>query len=262
MKITYKRNGLKNYLVIKTEKDSPPGLHEKMIIRNRIQHLSKMTPQSIDGVTYYYYDIQGRVNLEAMFTGRSFKSDELQAILKSLSEMLYELQRYMLTPDEVIFSPENIWLSPDTLEPSFIYVPGMLPDENSGIKAFAEFLTEHVDGDDREAAARAYEYLERVENGYIIPETAEHRQEVFRSAERPPIDPDDYWDLKEGIADEMKPFFEDSGSEKQPGNKPDVRPALICISPVIAAAGIYIALVIKPELFPLCCLMRNIWQQE
>ena len=62
-----------------------------------------MTPQSIDGKTYYYYDIQGRVNLEALFTGRCFKADELRAILKSLSEMLYELQRYMLSPDEVIF---------------------------------------------------------------------------------------------------------------------------------------------------------------
>ena len=34
MQITYKRNGLKNYMIIRNEKDGSPGLREKMIIRN------------------------------------------------------------------------------------------------------------------------------------------------------------------------------------------------------------------------------------
>ena len=250
MQITYKRNGLKNYMIIRNEKDGSPGLREKMIIRNKIRHLAKMTPQSIDGKTYYYYDIQGRVNLEALFTGRCFRADELRTILKSLSEMLYELQRYMLSPDEVIFSPAAVWLSPDTLEPSFIYVPEMLPDECCSIRVLAQFFTEHVDGEDREAASMAYEYLEMVENGYIIPDVKEPQPDLCRTDETPPIDPDDYWDLKEGIADEMKPFFEDNGPDRQANRRAKTIPAVICLGTVIVAAGIYIAFVLRPDLFP------------
>lgn len=164
--------------------------------------------------------------------------------------MLYELQRYMLSPDEVIFSPGAVWLSPDTLEPSFIYVPEMLPDECCSIRLLALFFTEHVDGEDREAASMAYEYLEMVENGYIIPDVKETQPDLCRTDETPPIDPDDYWDLKEGIADEMKPFFEDNGPDRQVDRRAKTIPAVICLGTVIVAAGIYIAFVLRPDLFP------------
>ena len=142
MQITYKRNGLKNYMVVKNERNDAAGLHEKMIVRNDIAHLARMTPQSIDGYSYYYYDIQGKVSLGALFSNRSMKKDEISTILRGLSGFLTELERYLLSPDEVIFAPSDVWLSPDTLEPSFIYVPGLIPDEEHGIKSLAEFLTE------------------------------------------------------------------------------------------------------------------------
>ena len=254
MQITYKRNGLKNYMVIKNERGGTAGLREKMIVRNKIRCLAKMTPQSIDGSSYYYYDIQGKVSMEALFTGRTLSKNELVSILQNLSGMLLELQRYMLSPDEVIFTPKDIWLSPDTLEPSFIYVPDMTPDDSMNIKALAEFLTEHVDGNDRDAATMAYEYLEMVENGYMIPDITRQSEDISRDMEAPdtpPIDPDDYWDLKEGISDEMKPFFEDTGSDKKTDTKARVRTAYICLGLVIAAAGVYIAFVLNPALFPI-----------
>ena len=259
MQITYKRNGLKNYMVVKNERNDAAGLHEKMIVRNDIAHLARMTPQSIDGYSYYYYDIQGKVSLGALFSNRSMKKDEISTILRGLSGFLTELERYLLSPDEVIFAPSDVWLSPDTLEPSFIYVPGLIPDEEHGIKSLAEFLTEHVDSDDRDAAAMAYEYLEMTENGYILPNIGEHmnkrhdakqeRINIEDSYRIPPIGPDDYWDLKEGIADEMKPFFENDDKEKKHISK--IKLAYICMGLIIAVTAVYIAFVLDPSLLPI-----------
>ena len=92
MQITYKRNGLKNYMIVKNDKDETPGLREKMIIRNEIPYLARMTPQSIDGHTYFYYDIQGRLSLKALFEGRSFTGSEIRTILNGLSGLLSGLQ--------------------------------------------------------------------------------------------------------------------------------------------------------------------------
>lgn len=257
MDITYKRNGLKNYVVIRNDRPGEPGLHEKMITRNHITNLAPMTPQTIDGTAYYYYDIQGKVSLKTLFTARSLKKEEIKSILTGLREMLGELQRYMLSCEEVIFDPENIWLKADTLTPSFIYVPDLTPDDRYGIKTLAEFLTEHVDGNDREAAGMAFDYLELVENGYILPEmdkaapgiqTDEGDPDIHTPERVPAIDPSEYWDLKEGISKEMKPYFEDNSKAR--GIRDKAKAAYICLGGAILVAAVYIVLVLQPSLFP------------
>lgn len=258
MQITYKRNGLKNYMVVKHEKNDAAVLREKMMIRNDIPHLTKMLPQSIDGYSYYYYDIQGRVSLAALFQSGGMKKDELDTILSGLGELLFELQRYMLLPDEVIFDPQAVWIAPDTLDPSFIYVPGMTKNDEYDIRILAEFLAGHTDGSDREAAARAYGYLERVENGYILPDMryertdrpgADNGDDLIARRSEAPIDPDEYWDMKEGISDDMKPFFE-NGNEEDRMRKRKKR-AYISLGIVMALAVLYIAVLLDPTLLPL-----------
>ncbi len=258
MQITYKRNGLKNYMIVKNDKDETPGLREKMIIRNEIPYLARMTPQSIDGHTYFYYDIQGRLSLKALFEGRSFTGSEIRTILNGLSGLLSGLQRYLLSPDEVLFDPADIWVLPDTLEPSFIYVPDLVKDERYGIHSLAEFLSEHVDGSDRDAAGMAFSYLEMVENGYIVPEPPSPSKDITpemngapekNRSSVPPIDPDEYWDLKEGISDEMKPFFEETdASDGKPFRK---KISYILIGIMILSAAVYVAFVLDPSLFPI-----------
>ena len=259
MQITFKRNGIKNYMIVKNERNETPCLREKMIVRNNIPYLAKMTPQSIDGHSYFYYDIQGRVSLETVFSGKSMTQAEVSVILHGLSGLLAELERYLLTPSEVLFAPSDIWLLPDTLEPSFIYVPDSVPDESHSIHSLAEFLTEHVDGNDREAATMAYGYLEMVESGCIIPDIGCPEYHPVKIPEHdislppdksltPPIDPDEYWDIKEGIADDMKPFFEDDLPERKNRNK---KIAYILLGLVMALAASYIILILNPAFFPI-----------
>lgn len=260
MQITYKRNGMKNYMIIRSEKDDTPGLREKMIVRNNIDHLARMTPQSIDGHLYYYYDIQGMVSLETLFASRSISESEISAVLNGISGLLSELQRYLLSPDEVLFAPSAVWLKPDTLAPMFIYVPGMDRDDRYSIHSLAEFLTEHVDESDRSAAAMAYRYLETVETGYIIPEykapdiSDQVSQDPYHSSPDkdsdpiPPVDPDSYWDLKEGVSDEMKPFFEYTETDEKKDHRKKI--SYFLLGAVILAAAVYIAFVLDPSLFP------------
>lgn len=259
MQISYKRNGLKNNMIVRNDRNDPQSLREKMIARNSIKYLAKMTPQRIDDICYYYYDIQGRVNLASMFAGRIMTKSEINAILSGVAGLLTELQRYLLSTDDVLFSPSEIWILPDTLEPSFIYVPGLIPEEKYSIHAFAEFLTEHVDSSDRDAAAAAYSYLSNVEAGCILPRSDLLEETVSADSssadsisegriDEPPIDPEEYWDLKESVSDEMKPLFEESEG-KQVNVKMKTASLLLLVF-AMAAAGIYILSVINPSLLP------------
>ena len=56
MQITYKRNGLKSYMIVKTEKVDSGSLREKMVVRNNIDYLARVNPQRIDGHICFYYD--------------------------------------------------------------------------------------------------------------------------------------------------------------------------------------------------------------
>ena len=105
----------------------------------------------------------------------------------------------------------------------------------------------------------AYEYLEMTENGYILQNIGEHmnkrhdakqeRINIEDSYRIPPIGPDDYWDLKEGIADEMKPFFENDDKDKKHISK--IKLAYICMGLIIAVTAVYIAFVLDPSLLPI-----------
>ena len=262
MQITYKRNGLKSYMIVKTEKVDSGSLREKMVVRNNIDYLARVNPQRIDGHICFYYDIRGRISIDSLFSGRKMKKGEIEAVLRGISGLLNELQRYLLSTDEVLFSPSCIWVLPDTLEPAFIYVPDMIPEDKYSIISLAEFLTEHVDGNDREAAALAYNYLEMVENGCFMPDmdTADITGSGTRtfspsqpSNEREKTgvlpDPAEYWDIKEGIADEMKPFFTQTEKTVIASGRKKIAYALLGVVTVISAC--YIALVLNPALFPI-----------
>ncbi|MCR4786280.1 MAG: FHA domain-containing protein [Lachnospiraceae bacterium] len=246
MNITYKRNGTKTYLVVCKEGGDESDFREKMLMRNRIQYMAKMQSQIIDGVTCYYYDIQGRVSLSAVFAGRTMSSAQIQHFLRALSVFFSETERYMLLPEEVLFDPDAIWLSPDTLDPEFIYIPGMHPDSSCSIEKLAVFLTEHTDETDREAAEYAYSYMETVENGYYLPNVkqtaAPDADEAPMPAEDIPAEREEYPDMSADAEEDMSALF-----EKQPSGA--IR-AYLCLGGAAVAAVIYVLLVLYPSLFP------------
>ncbi|MCR5746754.1 MAG: FHA domain-containing protein [Lachnospiraceae bacterium] len=255
MNITYKRSGIKNYLVIEKADTEAADFREKMIIRNQIPGLLKMTPQSIDGEISYYYDIQGRVPMEALFEGRTMKYEEVAIIMRALSSLFSELERYMLSPDEVIFAPSCVWYSPDTFDPEFIYVPGVISDNSFSVAALAVFITEHVDGNDRDAAMMAYNYLECVENGYLIPQNdlirtkddikenlCENEIYTERKTESMNFDINSIPDNTDVSVEEMRNMLE-------PKKNKHIR-AYAALGITVLAAFLYIIAVLYPDLLP------------
>ena len=265
MNISYRRSGTRNYLVIARGEPDGAGFREKMIIRNRIAHLASMTVQSIDEKSYFYYDISGMVSLEALYAGRGMKTKDVGKLLSDVAELLSETQRYMLSCDEILFSPGHVWVHPESMETVFIYVPGGMKSSGWDIKALASFLTEHVDGSDKEAADAAYKYMEMVENGDIMPKYGEGHRVEEREAGAGTLfvkegtfgdDPggvfatsglaDGLWDIREGMSDDMKKLL---------GGKPEdeekkKRTVYLCLGAGALAAFIYILLVLFPGLFP------------
>ena len=251
MNITFKRSGMKNYLVIEKAETGNADFREKMIIRNRIPYLARMTPQSVDGEISYYYDIQGKVRMDAVFENRVMTYSEISGFLRVLAAFFPELERYMLSPDEVLFAPSCIWITPDTLEPEFIYVPGAVPDSVFSINELAVFLTEHVDGSDREAAALAYGYLEYVGNGYLVPRTdmpekaerAGNDSTIHREIPIGNAVPDiDLKKLEESTIEEMRAVFEPQ--------RPKLKRVYAALGSVACLAVAYVLLVLYPEWFP------------
>ena len=246
MNISYKRNGTKTYLVANKEGAGDSDFREKMLTRNKIQYMAKMQPQIIDGSTLYYYDIQGKVSMSAVFAGKNMNCREIQHFLQALSVFFSETERYMLLPEEVVFDPDAIWLSPDTLDPEFIYVPGMKPDSSCSIEKLAVFLTEHTDCSDREAAEYAYNYLETVENGYYLPHITLSRDIPVRETDPPSSDPyidlTDVPDVSGDIEADMSAVFEKQSSE--------AKKVYICLGIAGIAAIGYVLLVLYPSIFP------------
>ncbi len=253
MEITYKRTGLKTYIVIERNDNNVSGFHEKMITRNHIANIARMIPQNIDGKTYYYYDIQGKISMDALFAVRKMSGDEIGLFLEKLSSMFRELQRYLLSAGDVIYDPCNIWFSLDTMEPDFIYVPDMGGDPAVGSRQLAEYITDKADPEDRVAVELAYDYLESVENGDIIPKNKVHDQvrtcdkDFVRREDQDISDlmTDESWKLKEGMDEDMRALLKDE-ERKQVG---DIW-IFVGLGISVASCAVYIAWVLWPDIFP------------
>ncbi len=168
MEIEFRRDAERRFLSIKKENDQN-CFQEKMVMKNTIQGLAKMSVKHLNGESWYSYDARNRQILEDFFTGNVISGAELQKILRCLSGVMKDLERYLLRIDDLLLDPKGILWDPERGEPVFCYYPDLAQYENKGAEMLAEFLMEHVDQKDERAVKMAYQWFDRVCDGVSDP---------------------------------------------------------------------------------------------
>ncbi len=172
MEITYKNNFNVNNMIIKMNNDQS-DYREKMIRKNNIKGLLKMNIQHFNNETLCYYEIRSKQNMVSMFMGKEMTSEELRTILTGIFNIFVELDNYLLSPAGIIIRPDCIWLDPDSCIPEFAYFPDNEYREEetaAGFMELGQFLTDHIDKEDRTGTRLAYDYFSLICDGIYSPE--------------------------------------------------------------------------------------------
>ena len=169
MEVTYRQDVNRSYMVIKKETGQVESFQEKMVLKNKIPGLLRMTMQSLNGEAYYCYDTRQLQTLEKEFEGKKISKNEVEGMLKGLTGILSELNRYLLKSCDLIVEPGLIYWNPEGNSPFFAYYPNSFEKVDDSYVKFAQFLIDHVDQDDEKALKLAYDYFGQVSDGIYCP---------------------------------------------------------------------------------------------
>ncbi len=275
MEIEFRRDSERRFLSVKKENDQT-GFQEKMVIKNTIQGLAKMSVKYLNGQAWYSYDARNRQTLEDFFSGNVISHVELLKIFRCLSGVMKELERYLLRTDDLLLNPRGILWDMERGEPVFCYYPDLTLYESKCAEMLAEFLMEHVDQKDEKAVEMAYQWFDRVCDGVCNPgellEDTEkdesyntnlsnidlpHMDQPYLDIanikrvektlhEEPVFSKQDEWDFRQ----ERENYYmkEEEKVEKDPeaGKKRAESGIIVCLLLTAAAAGIYAFLLFNP----------------
>ena len=127
----------------------------RMLEENQLKRLLKMRKMNIDGEMRFSYDISGKVSMKAMFERVKMNYKELSIFLEQLSELLCEMQIYLLDSGGILLRPEHIFMEGNQYW--FCCVPVALESAGDTFLRFSEFLMKEIDYEDIEAVQIASE---------------------------------------------------------------------------------------------------------
>jgi len=264
MEIRYKSDANHNYMIVKRGGDVRTN-QEKMVIRNSIKGLLKMNLHFVNESAFYYYEIQSRQSLSRLFEGRKMSFEDLCSFLYGMVRVFKELEAYLLPTEGIILDPEAIYVDMESCNPEFAFYPASsIGNVQEGFLSLSEFLTEHIDNDDCRSVQLAYDYYMSVSDGVYSPEGILKTRSVtsnMADPEKEKCTPEDlipsagetkdegtefdYWETEEDMS-ELDYFMKD---EKKNGEeKGSLKVAFISLGLILAAAVIYLVLVLNPSI--------------
>lgn len=182
MRAEYKRDLQSNYLILSgMEEKGEEDYRIQMAERNKIPGLLRFHRSRTDGVLRLHYEITGKQPLSGLYEKKFLSSSDILFILTGINETLDNLQKFLLSPEQLVFTPEYIFVDSNDRKIQLCYVPGMENDEN--ISALAEFILKRLDHQDKEAVALGYFFYQKTQEENFSLQGA-LRESLRRSTDR------------------------------------------------------------------------------
>ena len=156
MKIEFKREMNRNYMVLRPENEIGGSYALRMLSENRITGLLPFQEKRIDGETFLYFNITSRQSLSRMMEYRAFKAKEIRQITSDLIVTMTALERFLMDGDQLCLEPDMIYVDPDDLRANFCLFPGRGSQFEESFKKLVRYILDHVDHTDGEAVVLAF----------------------------------------------------------------------------------------------------------
>lgn len=129
--------------IIKNEEESL--FEEQMLHNQKIDGLLRMKLEYVGGSCKYYYDIQRMDSLETAKEDKTLDYENISAMFRNMTELVEQLQNYLLVPDNLRLEPVCIYKSKDNGTYLFTYVPGLNSDFKEQLKELLSWLMKIID---------------------------------------------------------------------------------------------------------------------
>ncbi len=253
--VRYQKSMEHHYLVVSQEGQLREDYQLRMVLENRIAGLLSLEVKQREGRKELYYDVSSLQPLTRIYDRRELSGEEIRRIFMGILDALGGLHEYMLEEGNVVLDPEYIFTDPEEGKIHLLFLPGSGSEEGDDpLLQPAEFLMEHADHRDPQAAMCAYRIYQTIRKGNYVTKdlrrvlerepaesgaVTERIPEVFADPEKEPFaKPEEQWQNEEKMPlseedlfghreTDMLPQPENAGKTKERSVKLSYIPATI-----------------------------------
>ncbi|MBP1756763.1 MAG: hypothetical protein H6Q59_3161 [Firmicutes bacterium] len=177
MEVEFRKDLKHNYMIIAVEEDMQTEEYSIRLLQQQV--LAGLLPirlSYLDHQSLHYYEITGKQSLPNMLERFPLSYDKLKSFMEHLLAILELAYEHLLAEDDLILSPEYIFLDVVTNAPNLCYLSGYHINSKEQMNHLLEYLLNKVDYSDREAVLLVYRlYAVSREEGF----TFTHLQEAM-----------------------------------------------------------------------------------
>ena len=168
----------RTFLVVEDENLQEESFEWKMLQKNALEGLLPLQIRKLNGKLQIYFDISMKQDLGALYSRSGMKGRELRKMLRGIRLLSESFHAYLLSAEDILLSPDYIYIDRDAGEYLFACVPGRSrlgsSDYRKEIQKLAEWLLKHLDHSDPDAVLVGYDIYHRItENPDCFPSLTE-----------------------------------------------------------------------------------------
>lgn len=146
MDIGYESNASASFLVIRSNAHMPEYRYQ-MLINNSIDYLVPLNIVRGDETNSFFYNITSMISLSFFLKRHKLTRNDFLKLVLGMASAVENASAYMLPDYCFLFEPEYIFLNPESIEPSLVYLPcGLRSGEYSrSLQSFiSDLLLQHI----------------------------------------------------------------------------------------------------------------------
>ncbi len=169
MEIYYGSRDLENYLDVNCgnvmcDSGFTENYKYRMLLENDIPYIIRPVQSSVDRELMLRFYTKNYYILERLMTGMKPDGSFLKMLLTQIGECIRGLESFLLTPGDLVLSPEYMLYEATTKKLRLIYVPGYATDLRQQLKNLLEFFMKRFDHRDKEGMQYLYEIYDNLES--------------------------------------------------------------------------------------------------
>lgn len=157
MRTEYKRDMNHSYMVLQGIGQVDTSSYQiRMLAGNVIPKLLKCRLQGVDGKTIFSYEITSRQPVSSLFENKKLNIEELQLIFGGFVQVMEEMAEFLLNPENLVISPEHMYVDIEKKELYFCYLPGYEHEVREQFQILTEYVLPKLNHEDAKAVMLGY----------------------------------------------------------------------------------------------------------
>ena len=140
----FKKEGLANYMVMPCEQELDEDYQSCLFQYHEVPCFLPYEVRQMDGQQYIYYKLKYRTTLKSVLGHLQLTFSRLQNMAASILGAMERIEEYLLEPEGIVWSSEQIFLEADTGNLLFCYCP-VQHRENGSLRDLLTELIQAVD---------------------------------------------------------------------------------------------------------------------